>query len=1216
MRLPSSAGSSVARVILFLVCCFAFSVAYGQVDQGSVTGTIHDSQKNVISGATVTIVNDDTNLTLTRQTGDTGAYNFTPLKIGTYTLTISAPGFTTIVQQNVHVDVSQTVGLSFSLKPGAVNETVTVSSEPDIQNQDASTGQVFSAQVLNDIPLDGRNYVFAAQLTTGVAAPNQGFSQVAGSGDFTSNGNRVSENNFVLDGVDNNSNMQDFLNGATYAVRPPPDALGEFKVESSDYSAELGHSTGAAINASIKSGTNKIHGSVWEYLENDRMNALDYFSTTHTSDHHNVFGATLGGPIWKDKIFIFADAQGDRISTFRPAQADYTVPTALMRTGDFSELLNSSLTNGYGAINLYQAGGNVTYTAAQAAADTTGKTIEGTDNPAYAPRYLNCNGVQNVICSSQINAVAQKVLNLYPLPNEGVSGQTFKNYTAPASAITNDTTQFDVRLDYNFSSKDQMFGRYSYSNNPESFVPPLGVLDGGSFGSDGQNSNYGKSGVFSETHFFSPTLSNEFRLGFNYLHASYLQQNATTNIAQELGYGGIPTGPTLGGLPATNFGDSNSGNRDATQIGVTGYLPSDEKQDVFQIIDNVNKQLGVHTLKAGINFQHVRFYGLQPPNGIGYQNFNGTYTSDPGQPNAETGDGLADFLMDEMNNSGLSSTTPFTDLRWYFSSFVQDDWKVNSRLTLNLGLRWEYTQPIHELNNLQSNFYGTFGNNNTGTGTLLIPQSQSAYPISTNLATTLAADNITVKYTNNNYLVNPRKLNFAPRIGISYMVDPKTVLRAGGGFFYGGLENIGLGLNLANNAPFFVNANFVPTPDSCTNEGGNTVCPTNGQTLETGFGDAATSASALAAASGENGSVGSIYAQDQNAKSAYTVAYNLSLQHSISDSLSFTIGYQGNESRHLRSSYNANDYAGYIPSNTTISSQDYQPFHDFSIVNITSGGIGRYDSLQAKMEKRYSNGLYFLAGYTWAHCLDDAFGPIGQSEAGGYRNPNLLGIRYDYGNCTQDVRNRFSATAQYELPFGHNKAFLNKSKIADATIGGWKTSFIFQAQTGDPIFITSSNQGSSYPYKVGDPFAAGGTADSATQPGFVCATKTRTRESWFNPCAFANPPQAVLGASDATQNLINVANAGLIPSGPKGRVGVTGPGFQKVDFSLFKTFPLHFRESNVQLRADAFNLFNHPSFGNPGSGLQGSGSQEITNTRFSTLIPDARVIQVSGKLTF
>ncbi len=313
-------------------------------------------------------------------------YTFTPIKIGNYRLTVSAPCFAT-VRDAIRVDVSQTVGLNIRLHPGATSETVTVTADTALQSEQASTGETFSAVMINDMPLDGRNYVFAAQLTTGVAAPNQGFRQVAGAGDFTSNGNRVSQNNFVLDGVDNNSNMQDFLNGATYAVRPPPDALAEFKVESSDYSAEIGRSTGAAINAAIKSGSNQVHGSLWEYLRNDRMDALDYFSKSRTA---------------------------------------YA--------------------------------------------------------PGFAPRYLNCNGRQNVICPAQVNAVAANILTLFPMPNQGGADQVFNNYTVPATSTTNDTTQYDVRIDYNFSPKDQMFGRYSYSNNPTTFTPPLGILDGGGYG--------------------------------------------------------------------------------------------------------------------------------------------------------------------------------------------------------------------------------------------------------------------------------------------------------------------------------------------------------------------------------------------------------------------------------------------------------------------------------------------------------------------------------------------------------------------------------------------------------------------------------------------------------------------------------------------------------------------------------------------------------------
>lgn len=1186
-------------LILFLLPVVALVLAssrsFAQIDQGSITGTVQDTTGAVVPGAIVTLTNVDNALQLSRTTDASGVYIFTPIKIGNYSLTVAAPGFESVKHENIRVDVSQRVGVNLTLKPGSATETVTVTTTPELQTEDASTGQTFSTQVINDTPLDGRNYVFIAQLTTGVAAPNQGFGQVAGAGDFTSNGNRVSQNNFVLDGVDNNSNMQDFLNGATYAVRPPPDALEEFKVQSSNYSAELGRSTGATINAAIKSGTNQFHGSLWEYFRSDKMAAIDYFNSGRTAYHQNQFGATLGGPFWKDKLFFFADAQGTRISSYVPASPNNTVPTDAMRNGDFSELLDPANTGGRGAVALYQVGGNP-------------MTADGQETGEQ--RYLTCSGVQNVICPSQVNSVAQGILKLFPEPNQGGAHQAFNNYTIPATSFTNNTTQYDARVDFNPSSSDQMFGRYSYSNNPTTYTPPLGILDGGGFGTGGQNSNYGKSGVVSETHFFSPTLSNEFRAGFNWLHAALLQYNSNVNVAAQLGMGGIPFGPNLGGMPDIGFGANHGVGGYLNNVGVAAYVPSDEKQNVLQLIDNVSKIWGSHSVKFGVNFQHIRFYGLQPPNALGSENFNGTYTSDPGQPSAYTGSTAADFLLDMMNNSSIYSVSPVTDVRWYESAYVQDDWKVTPRLTLNLGLRWEYNQPIREAFDRQANFIGNYAGMNQGSGTYLIPSSQRSYPIPTQLATAFADDNVTIQYTSNKYLVNPKKLNFAPRVGIAYMVDPKTVVRVGGGIFYGGLENIGLGLNLGNNAPFNVNANFNPVPPVCQNILGTVTCPTNGQTLETGFSEA------LNAPGGglvNFANLPTIYAADQNAKSAYTVAYNLSLQHSLTNSLSFTINYQGNQSRHLRSSYNANQYPGLIP--YLANGQDYQPFHDFGVVRIANVGVGGYDSLQAKMEKRYSNGLYFLAGYTWSHCLDDAFGPIGQSAYGGYRNPNYLGFRYDYGSCTQDVRNRFTFSPQYELPFGKGKRFLNHGGITDAIVGGWKSSAIFQVQTGTPIFFTSTNQGSSYPIKVSDPFSPGGTADPVTQPGFVCAAKTRSLQSWFNPCAFKNPPQAATTANPA-QNLIDIATAGTIPFGPPGRVSVNGPGFNKLDMSLFKSFRIPFRESSLQVRGDAFNLLNHPSFGNPNNNLSGDTAGQISSTRFSTLEPNARVIQVAMRYSF
>ncbi|HEY2472721.1 MAG TPA: carboxypeptidase regulatory-like domain-containing protein [Terracidiphilus sp.] len=937
------------KMLVGLLCLPAMQPALAQIDQGAITGTITDSAGKTIQGASVMLVNQETNLSFERSTNGDGYYRFFPIKIGLYSLTVSAPSFETQKRENIRVNVSDVVGLNVSLKPGTVTQTVEVSSEAPLQTEDASTGQVFATSQLEDLPLLDRNYLFLAQLTTGVNAPNQGNTQTSGSGSFSSNGSRVSQNNFILDGVDNNSNMQDFLNGATYAVRPPPEALEEFKVQSSNYSAELGRSTGAAVNASIKAGTNTIHGSLWEYLRNDRLTALNYNFNAPTTEpktayHENIFGATLGGPILKNKLFVFADAQGTRISIFQPQQTNLTVPTAAERTGDFSQMLDPTLTNGNGPITLYQPGGNVT------------STIGGVEAGKDPSRYLTCPSAtptyptaipgQNVICPSSVNSVAQTILNLFPLPNQGVTGQVVQNYTAPATASQNNTTQYDVRLDYNFSSKDQAFGRYSYSNNPSIYTPPLGVLDGGGFGSDGADTNYAKSGLFSETHFFSSTLVNEFRVGYNYLSASYLPADAQVNVAAQYGLGGIPFGPSLGGFPTLYFngGGSNFG------IGIPSYEPSDEKQNVIEFIDNVTKTWGKHSFTIGANIQHTRFYGLQSPDSTGYQGFSGTYTSDPGDATgAVTGAGLADFVLDQENYAQLNSTTPITDLRWYNAAYVQDDWKIRPNLTLNLGVRWEYTQPFVALHDFQANFEGDYAGMNQGSGTFFIPQSQSAYPIPTFLSTDFANDNIAIKYTSNRSLVNPDHHEIAPRIGFAYQPTQRTVVRGGFGFFYGGQENIGLGLNLYNNPPFFLTSNFNPTPNQCYNTTATgVVCPTNGQTLETGFGAAATSNAGLEA----NAQLPTLFEQDQNGKSTYTESYNLSLQQSLTPTISFTLGYQGNVSRHLRVSYAANQFPGVIPNGAD--SQLYQPFFDFgNIIRVTNEGIANYNSLQAKLDKRF-----------------------------------------------------------------------------------------------------------------------------------------------------------------------------------------------------------------------------------------------------------------------
>ncbi len=1199
LRLLLSGGSAFAAAILLAIVC---SVASAQVDQGSITGTVSDATGAVIPGATLTLINKDNGLKLSRSASKAGAYVFSPIKVGNYSLEATAPGFETSVHSDIRVDVSSQVGLNLTLKVGSAKDSITVTDTPSLQAEDASTGQVFSQQQLNDAPIFGRNYLFLAQITTGVNPPNQGNSQTSGKGSFSSNGSRVSQNNFILDGVDNNSNMQDFLNGATYAVLPPPDALEEVKVQSSDYSAELGRATGAAVNAAIKSGTNAIHGSLWEYFESDKLNAINYVfpgnTGAKTSHHQNIFGATLSGPILKNKLFIFADAQGARISNYLPPILNQSVPTDLMRNGDFTEYLDPANTVELAgnAITLYKVGGNVVGSGVK---DPNRYLSCPSAVPGYIAGYTPAVPGQNIICRNNVNPVAQRILKLFPEPNTGRPHQVANNYTIPATAYTDDTTQYDVRMDYNPTAKDQAFARYSYSNNPTTYAPPLGILDGGNFGQDGQNSNYGKGVVFSETHFFSPTLSNEFRVGFNYLHASYLQVGSQTNVAAQYGLGGIPYFPTLGGFPDISF------NGYINSIGIPSYMPSDEKQNVISFIDNVSKVWGNHSLKAGVNFQHVRFYGLQSPNPTGSESFTRRYTNDPSDTSgALLGSAVADFLLDLERSSSINSSQPFTNLRWYNASFIQDDWKLRPNLTVNLGLRWEFTQPFIELHDGQANFIGNFAGMNKGTGTFLIPQSQRNYVIPASISAAFANDNIAVQYTANRSLINADHHEFAPRIGFAYQPTKTTVVRSGFGLFYGGQENIGLGLNLFNNPPFFLNTSYVPSPNSCSNRvGAGVVCPTNGQTLETGF-------------SGGTANIGTptLYGQDPNGKSSYTIGYNLSVQQQLTPTMSFTLGYQGNQSRHLRVSYGANQYPGLIPSDPGTNSQLYQPFFDFgNIIQVTNEGSGNYNSLQTKLDKRFSHGVSFLAGYTWSHSLDDAVQPIQGTDGGTAGNVAFLGLRYQYGASVTDVRNRFTFAPQYELPFGRGKRFLNHGGVVDALVGGWKTTAIFQVQTGTPIAFTGV-------FRVGDPFAKGGTANPANQNNQTCSTETRTLQHWFNPCAFIQAPSAYSDAyynssNPKPYNSVPLSQAGTLPYG-QGRVTVAGPGFNRLDMSLFKSFRLPIHESALELRADAFNVANTPSFSDPNNSITGSNAGSITSTRFSNVLPDARSVEVAARLTF
>jgi hypothetical protein len=1166
--------SKLSRFLLAVVAVYLFSIpAFAQVDQGTVTGTVLDQTGAVVPQVDVTLTSTDTGLVLTSKTDTNGVYTFSPIKIGNYTISASAPNFEIAKLSGIVLNLNQRLQANLTLQPGNVAQTVTVQAgaEQLLQTEDSSTGQVVSAKVINDTPLNGRNYVFVAQLAAGVAQSNG--SRGEGNGDFSANGLRAEQNNFILDGVDNNSNLMDFLNGATYIVKPPPDALAEFKVQTSDYTAELGHSAGAVLNASIKSGTNALHGDLWEYWRNDALDARDYFALTKPEYRQNQFGATIGGPIIKNKLFFFGDVEADRI-VFGSTSTN-TVPTALMRQGNFSELLNPSLTGSSAPTVLYQPGSNGT-------------------------ALLSCNGQQNVFCKNQIDTIAQGILNLYPAPNAN-GNLTYNNYVINTND-TNNTVDWDGRIDWNISQHDQAFFRMSNSNLRGNYPAPLGpILDGGGYGSDGPTINQGQNYVLSETHIFNPSLVNEFRFGYNWAHTQFLQQSANTDVAAQVGLGGIPFSPNNGGLPNTTV----SG---LTSFGSPEYYPSIEGENVFQILDNVTKILGNHTLKMGVSLQSIRVAVTQPIDPHGEYDFSGFYTSSPGV--SFTGSGVADFLANSMNSAGLSNYFGVQDDHWYNSGYFQDDWKALPALTLNIGLRYDYYQPAEERHDNQAYFtINSINGPGSGSATYRLPKGASGVTLAPAFLTLIANDSINLSYSANRSLALGQKTNFSPRIGFAYQVNSKAVVRGGYGIFFGGLESVGGSPNPSYNYPFAFSSNF-PAP-GCSGS----TCPTNGLTLETGY------AAAIAVGLQNYLSTPGLVGGQLQTKTPYTEQYNLSTQYAFTPTLTLTTAYVGNLSRHLQAITDQNAPAGLVGPDDT--SQKDRPFSSFGGAQYDLyEGVGSYNSLQVSLEKHVSNGLQFLAAYTYSHALDDTATPL-DGGTNDYRNANLFPIGIEYANSDWDVRHRFTFSGDYALPFGKGRRFLNRGGILNEVAGGWSADAVFYALTGNPFTVDPNNSGANgantrRAILVKDPFAAGGSPDP-TNPSTTCATSTRNVAHWFNPCAFANPlPGSLIPNTQTAANPVGTPltspQSALAYVGPA-RNQIYGPGYERVNMSVFKNFDT-FASQYLQFRVDMFNAFNTPAFGQP-NGSNNSNGGLITSTRsLGNFTPNPRFFQLALKYYF
>jgi hypothetical protein len=1190
-------------VFLFLALFSLGRIATAQADQGTITGVIQNPLGAELSGVNITLRSVDTGQVLRAKSDKSGVYAFPPVRIGNYDITASASGFGPTTLTGLRLSLQQHLNVVVTLIPGTESRIVSVSAEASLmQTQESSTGQATSAQSINKVPLSGGNWIYIAQLSAG-AAPPQG-THGAGTGDFNSNGQRAEQNNYILDGVDNNDHLADLDTGASFVAQPPPDGLAEFNVQSGNYSAEFGHSAGAIANASLKSGTNDIHGTAWEQVRNTAFDAKDWNATSVPPYHENLFGASLGGPILHNKLFFFGDVQANRITYGQTTIT--TVPSLLERTGNFSELLNPVLTGASGPIQLYH------------------------QSSSAPPQPFPGNNLTSGIAGVTPNPALLTMINLLPKPSPN-STLLYNNYTVSVPA-RDDTTQWDARLDWNIGPKDTASSAFSYSHEPSFLGSDFGLLQGGWGGTD---DNLIGSFMLSETHVFTPTLTNEFRLGFNYIHAEKMQfEEMDNNFAASLGFGGIPVGPMNGGLPGVIF---TGGSPNVTSFGSGGFMPNNEKQNVYQFLDNVTKIIGNHDLKAGVTFLSIRFSTLQPVASRGTFTYNGEYTSDLNAPN--TGFALADFLLDSQNSSVLSSEFVNGDARWYDAAYLQDDWRITKTITINAGIRWDYFQPYKDVGGYQASYHLTGTpvlNTTTGYGSSsavyqiptqamsyvqgVFAQSSNAFP------SLLARDNIAMQFDSNQSLLTAQKTNFGPRLGVSYSPNSDTVVRAGFGLFYGGLESAGYTPNLGENYPFEYDSSFLSQSCSATS------CPNDGIKIASGF-------SAILA----NGLASDISAlMLRGATPAvitpYTEDYNLSLQHSVTKNIFATVSYVGDTSHHLGSLIDQNDpLALENPSN---SAQNARPLPDFGATKFTEHlASSNYNGLQAKIQKQYSHGNSLLATYTWSHSLDDAPAMMTATGDAAYRQTNLIPIQYDYSNSAFDTRQRFTFNAMYDLPFGAGRRFLNRKGLLDALAGGWSTNTTFTAQTGNPFSVTpagmspASGGRAEGAVKIRNPYTGGGTFTSPDPTIQVaCPTQTRNRNNWYNPCSFQNPwnpndwtyePQHYIptGTSDphyaAAQQPVYVTgiSSALGFLGGK-RNDVYGPGYERINISIFKTFNL-LREQTLQFRADIFNLLNTPSLGQPSDMSIDSTGGKITAPRsFQKLTPDARFIQLSLKYVF
>ena len=1080
-----------------------FSVpVFAQFDTAEVLGTIRDRSDAVLSGATVTLLNQETGIEAKTTTGSAGTYTFPNVKIGVYTVTVEAAGFSKGFSKDVTVNINAHQRVDLTLQVGAVTEAVEVlGAATALQTDSSERGQVIGTRAVVELPLNGRAYSDLALLTTGVLKSPSSASR---EGSFIVNGLRSTYNNYLLDGVDNNAYGTSNQGFANQVAQPSPDAVAEFKVITNNYSAEYGRSGGATIDVALRSGTNELHGTAYDFLRNTDLNAIGYIFGARPATfkkptlQQNQFGAAIGGPIVKNKVFFFADYEGFR---------------ALARTLTFASIPSLS--------------------------DRQGILPVAVTNPLTGATYA----ANTQIPLTAISSFARKVLADLPTP----TGAGRSNNYQQLSLDRNYNDKFDAKVDGQINSQMNGFLRISQRkvnifNEPS--IP----------GASGGNSNG-----------FTRVLNQQAAAAYNWTLNGHSMLEGRIAISRTRGgkqppaiggpsmlsqYGitGLPEDPALtGGLVATTISGFSQLGRQATNPQFQNPLSFDYKL-------NYSRIAGRQTLKTGYEFVEIRTQVNDINPLYGRDAYAGGFSRPTNGPADATSYSLADFYFGLRSQYALANYVVGNYRQHEHFLYLQDDFRITPKWTLNLGIRYEFVTPRWERDNVLSNF-------DPAARALIPAKSGDLFSRS---------------------LVDPNKAEFAPRIGFAYSANKNLVVRGGYGMGYVHQNRVGSADLLGINGPQVVIA---------TVNQSNPLDPAF-RTTQSGYPTGLTDPKNFVAANAN------ITYLPRHLPDPYVQSYFFSVQHSLPYQMVLDVGYVGNHGVSLPVIGDYNQATPQPTPTSTLSLAARRPIQGYGAITwYDPAAFSNYNSLQVKLEKRFSQGLQFLHSFVYGKAIDNAAQSLDNSNGNDASPQDIRNLAAEKGVSNYDQKFSSVLSVFYQLPVGRGRRWGSKANpIVDAAVGGWDLSFINTALTALPVNLRAWN---------GSIPAAFQTVGNLS--GF------RGGET-FRPNVTGSSVLAV-NPQDITNTYFDV-NAVVLPTDPSRPFGNAGRNstralpFNQLDFSVHKNFRVWGEDKKLQFRAEFFNLFNHTNFSGPNSDRASAAFGTIR----STLAP--RQIQFALKLYF